>query len=103
MALNEYAVELGRAWALHREGRNETAMDEFNQMLREAPDNIDALYGLGLAQRALHMYDKAKQTFDQCLVLVNRALEENPGEDRYEMLQRFIHQRLAEIETLTPS
>jgi tetratricopeptide (TPR) repeat protein len=91
------AVQLGRAWALHREGRNELAIDEFNQLLREAPNHIDALYGLALAQRSAHLNEAAKQAFERCLALVNQALEQNPGEDRYEMLQRFIHQRLAEL------
>jgi len=97
MANSDYAVQLGRAWALHREGRNELAIDEFNQILREAPNHIDALYGLALAQRGAQMQDAAKQTFERCLALVNKALEENPGEDRYEMLQRFIQQRLEEL------
>jgi hypothetical protein len=97
MANSDYAVQLGRAWALHREGRNELAIDEYNQMLREAPHHIDALYGLALAQRSAHMHDAARQTFEECLVLVNEALEQHPNEDRYEMLQRLIQQRLAEL------
>jgi tetratricopeptide (TPR) repeat protein len=97
MATEEYIAQLGHAWALHREGRNEPAIDEFTQMLREAPDNIDVLYGLGLAQRAAHLREEAKQTFERCLSLVDQALEQNPDEDRYEMLQRFLHQRLAEL------
>jgi tetratricopeptide (TPR) repeat protein len=97
MATSDYAVQLGRAWALHREGRNELAIDEFNQLLREAPNHIDALYGLALAQRGTHMHDAARQTFERCLTLVNEALEQHPGEDRYEMLQRLIQQRLAEL------
>lgn len=99
MANSDYAVQLGRAWALHREGQNELAIDEFNQILRESRHHIDALYGLALAQRGAHMHDAARQTFEQCLVLVNEALEQHPGEDRYEMLQRFVQQRLAELAT----
>jgi tetratricopeptide (TPR) repeat protein len=97
MANSDYAVQLGRAWALHREGRHDMAIDEFSHVLREAPNHIDALYGLALAQRGSHMYDAAKQTFERSLELVNEALEQHPGEDRYEMLQRFIQQRLAEL------
>jgi Tfp pilus assembly protein PilF len=100
MAHNDYAVQLGRAWALHREGQNELAMDEYNQLLRETPTHIDALYGLALAQRSAHMTDSAKQTFERCLNLVNEALDQSPGENRYEMLQRLIHQRLAEIDSV---
>jgi hypothetical protein len=99
MATSEYSAQLGRAWALHREHRNEAAIDEFNQLLRESPEQVDALYGLALAQRAAHLTDAAKQSFERCLSLVNRTLEQNPGEDRYEMLQRFIHQRLEEMGT----
>jgi tetratricopeptide (TPR) repeat protein len=99
MAKTDYSAQLGRAWALHREQKNEAAIDEFNQLLRESPEQIDALYGLALSQRAAHLYDAAKQSFERCLTYVNRALEQNPGEDRYEMLQRFIHQRLEEMGT----
>ena len=102
MAKNDYAVQLGRAWALHREGRNELAIDEYNQLLRETPDHIDALYGLALAQRSAQLIDDARQTFERCLTLVNEALDQNPGEDRYEMMQRLIQQRLAEIGSLYP-
>jgi tetratricopeptide (TPR) repeat protein len=97
MAKNEDGVQLGRAWALHRENRNDQAISEFNQMLQGASENIDALYGLGLSQRAAHQPDAAKQSFERCLALVNQELAQNPSQDRFQMLQRFIHQRLAEM------
>lgn len=97
MAITEHQAQLAQAWAHHREHRNEQARDEFNHILRSDSNNIDALYGLGLAERALHNTDAAKQAFERCLALVKQALEKNPGEDRPEMLERFIHQRLAEM------
>jgi tetratricopeptide (TPR) repeat protein len=97
MATNEYAEKLGHAWTLHRTNHNEQAIDEFNQIVRGASEDIDALYGLALSQRTEHLPDAAKQSFERCLALVNQALAENPGRDRYQMLQRFIHQRLAEM------
>lgn len=97
MAHNEYAAELGRAWTLLREQRNDAAIEEFDKILRETPDQIDALYGLALAQRASHQREAAKQSFERCLTKVRQGLDENPGMDRYEMMQRFVHQRLEEM------
>lgn len=99
MATSDHSAQLARAWALHREHRNDAAIDELSQLLRDSPDQIDALYGLALSQRQAHLIEAAKQSFERCLSLVNRVLEQSPGEDRYEMLQRFIHQRLEEMGT----
>ena len=97
MAKTEDGVQLGRAWALHRENKNDQAIAEFNHILQGASESIDALYGLALSQRAANMPDVAKQSFERCLALVNRELEQDSTVDRYEMMQRFIHQRLAEM------
>lgn len=98
-----YAAELGRAWAHQRAKRYQQAADEFKAILLSAPTHIDALYGLALAQRGLQQIAEAEATWEQCSALVAQALEQNPGDDRYEMLQRLIEQRLAELRLVAAS
>lgn len=97
MADQEYAEHLGRAWALHRQGQNDNAIQEFSGLLQLSPNNIDALYGLALSQRSAGRLEEAKNNFERCLVEVESALTDHPGEDRYEMLKRFVMQRIAEM------
>lgn len=97
MAQNEHEDAIARAWALHREGRQNDAINAFETVTKRAPDNIDALYGLGLAQRAAGDKEGARATFQQCFALLTAALEGAPGTDRFEMLQRMVEQRIEEI------
>ncbi|MDX2160769.1 MAG: tetratricopeptide repeat protein [bacterium] len=99
MAVNkDIAAQLGRAWGNHRQGNNEAAISEFRAILAEVRDNADALYGLGLAQRAAGKTTDAAETFQRVLTIVLEALNNHPGEDRYEMLERMIKQRLGELD-----
>jgi tetratricopeptide (TPR) repeat protein len=102
MAKNEYAEQLGRAWTHHRQGRHDAAISEFQDLLREAPNQVDALFGLGLAQRGAKQHDAAAATFGKCLEAVERQLQEQP-DDRYAMMRRLVQQRLAELKTQVDS
>ncbi len=98
MANNQdYAKELGSAWALHRKGQNDEAIGEFNKLLQLSANNIDGMYGLGLAQRSAGSTEAARATFEKCIATIKTALAEHPGEDRYEMLSRMAKQRLDEV------
>lgn len=91
---------VGRAWAYHRDGRNDAAIAEFDRILKEAPNDIDANFGLGLVQRTLGRHDQAIQSFQKVKTLLDKALVETPHEDRWEMLLRMCDQRMAEVQTL---
>lgn len=98
MAKNqEYAEQLGRAWALHRQGQNDAAAGEFSALLQSSANNMDALYGLGLSQRSAGQIQAAQSSFEKCLAQVEGALAEHPEEDRYQMLQKMTSQRLGEL------
>lgn len=103
MANQDYAEQLARAWAFHRQSQNDEAIQEFNRMLQISQNNIDALYGLGLAERSAGRIDAARTTLERCLGQVQSALEAHPNEDRYEMLEKMINQRLSEIRALKTS
>ena len=90
---------LGRAWAYHRDGRNDAAIAEFDRILKDAPNDVDAHFGLALVQRSLGRHDQAIQTLQKVKQLIERALQDQPGEDRWEMLARMCDQRIAEVQT----
>jgi Tfp pilus assembly protein PilF len=91
---------LGRAWAYHRDGRNDAALVEFERILKDNPNDIDANFGLGLVYRVMGRIDKSGSAFEKSLQLVERELQAHPGEDRWLMLVRMINQRLAEVALL---
>jgi hypothetical protein len=87
---------IAAAWTKHRGGQQDAAINEFNAVHSADMKNIDALYGLGLAQRAAGNFPDSRDAFTRCLALINGKLHENPGDDTLEMLQRMTQQRLAE-------
>lgn len=97
MAQNEIAEKVGAAWGLLRQGNYDGAIAQFTALIRQEPNQIDAMYGLGLAQRSSGLKDAAVKTFEDCRATVNRALAENPGDDKFEILQRMVSQRLSEL------
>ncbi len=110
MANESLAAQIGQAWRYQREGKADAAIAEFDRILRQDADNLDAIYGMGLAQRTAGKYEAAIKYFDRCQELVNAAiaargvvrgdaihLANTPEDDRYMMLNRMIKQRLSEI------
>jgi tetratricopeptide (TPR) repeat protein len=102
MANDSVATQIGQAWRSHREGDNDAAIEHFARILRSAPDNIDANYGLGLANRAAGKYAAAVEAFRRALDTADKAETISQDErDRYMMLSRMIKQRLEEIKAVT--
>ncbi len=92
----DFRNELGKAWAKHRNNHNDEAIEIFKSILLQAPQETNALYGLGLAQRSKGDLQAAIDSFQSCLAGVNAGLVAHPGEDHYEMLLRMVEQRLSE-------
>lgn len=105
-------AQIGDAWALHREGSNSEAVRAFQDALKTAPNDVDAYYGLGLAQRASRDYEMALKSFQTALDLAKQTLEQlrkesgqenqlaTTNDDRYLMLIRMIGQRIEEVKRL---
>jgi len=95
---DQYAAQLGQAWANLRQGDAANAISGFEQILKSAPNHIDALYGLGLTRVVQGQNEAAQTTFQQCLDLVEK--ERTAGfNDRWEMLQRMLKQRIKETKS----
>ncbi len=89
---------LGRAWRSHLVGRDDTAIEEFRKLVAAAPDDIDALYGLGMALRSAGQGREARETFDKVLELLSK--QEASGADdanRIQMLRRMVQQQITLI------
>ncbi|GAB5490266.1 MAG: hypothetical protein Phog2KO_04810 [Phototrophicaceae bacterium] len=94
------------AWKQHRLGNNDSAIQSFREVLNSNPGDIDALYGLGLAQRASGDGVNATETFNKALIIAQEGLDINKGnndlntmeDDRFLMLHQMISQRLEELE-----
>ncbi len=88
---------LGKAWAFHRNGQNDQALGEFQKLLSQNGDDLDALYGSGLAQKALGKTDAARQSFQKAIDAAGKGLSEKPGNDRFMMMRRMAQQRINEV------
>ncbi|MBA3872408.1 MAG: tetratricopeptide repeat protein [Chloroflexota bacterium] len=103
---------VSHAWRYQREHQAATAIPEFEKILKQDANNIDALYGLGLALRDTGKKEEAIAQFQIVLELVESAavarrpastgeeeirVANTPDDDRYMMLTRMIKQRLAEL------
>ncbi len=114
---------ISQAWNYYRQGQPDTAIAEFERILNADRDNVDALYGIGLAQRAAGQYEAAVKSFETALHLVTTISNEQtatrrevygdklatqndpskPEDDRYMMLMRMLTQRLAESKAVLES
>lgn len=105
------AERIGQAWLHHRDKRYSEALAEFEAILKQHPDDIDANYGKGLAYKALGQTEAAAAAFRRSLELVEQARKEyertraeqhphdnvkTPEDDRFTMLIRMTTQRLNE-------
>jgi tetratricopeptide (TPR) repeat protein len=111
MANESLKTQIAQAWRYQREGRADAAVAEFERILKMDTTNVDANYGMALAQRALKRTDEAIKYFRLALELVQknapassgpvnageRRRANTPEDDRYMMLVRMINQRLAEL------
>ena len=106
--------KIGQAWRLHREGDNNGAVDMFSSIISSNPDNVDALYGLGLAHKATGDNSAAADAFSRALEKTDSALSavkttsqieghlgdndlDTNFDDRYMMLTRMLKQRLQDV------
>ena len=102
--------QVTQAWDQLRGGRADQALKQFEATVADHPEDIDAVYGLGLAQLKLKYRDDAIESFNKALSLISQGqgslvFEEDrqqehvrtPEEDRFLMLTRMVQQRLEEL------
>lgn len=93
-----FEAKIGEAWKTHYQGDQAAAIEQFKRLVDEAPDHVDALWGLGLSYRKAGDLENARQAFEHARDLVQAALDEQPEEyGRLFMLNRMIKQQLEYI------
>ena len=101
MSDNPIDHEIGEAWKAHRQGFQDTAIQQFREILDRDPGNLDALYGLGLAEKAAGNEAEAKQIFLHLQAQIDgvsaeEAASGTPG--RYFMLANMVKQQIRQID-----
>lgn len=91
----EMDARIRDAWKERNEGRFQEAIQKFLEVTSEAPDNIDAQWGLGLAYRGAQDAQSAVQAFQIVLDLISTQLQnESEQVERYVMLKRMADQQI---------
>ncbi|MBO9310352.1 MAG: tetratricopeptide repeat protein [Chloroflexi bacterium] len=95
----EYDRRVGQAFSLHIAGKAEAAIAEFEKLVDECQDHIDANYGLALAYKAAKQHDKAREQFQKVrqYIEAERAKQASDDTARFQMLLRMIDQHLATL------
>jgi thioredoxin-like negative regulator of GroEL len=89
MQNDPHAAQLSQAWAMHRQGKQREAADAFGQILKAVADHADALYGLGLVQRALGQKEDARKSFERCHAVIEAGIKHDAHSNRLHMLDRM--------------
>ena len=94
-------VRIGEAWKAHYQGQDSLAIEQFNGLVQEVPDNIDAHWGLGLAYRDAGDLDNAAQIFQKAKTMIAAQLqdenEEKINRERFVMLSRMVDQQITQL------
>jgi len=89
----EMADFLERGWLYYSHQKFEAAETDFHTVLDKEPDNIDALYGLGLALKSLGKSQQALEAFEQIDYGINRIEDHQ----RALMISRLAHGQINQI------
>lgn len=100
MADNSLDHQIGEAWKAHRQGMHEAASEQFRQILEQDPNHLDALYGLGLAEKSMGNFTEAHDIFVNLQEKIagvgeEESLSGHPG--KFHMLATMVRQQLRQI------
>jgi lipopolysaccharide biosynthesis regulator YciM len=105
MGMNQKNLDakIAEAWKAHYARQHQVAVEKFQALVAEAPDNIDANWGLGLSYRGIGDKENALQVFQKVKALVAEQLESDSEErERYFMLSRMVTQQIEQMSTFIP-
>ena len=97
-------MKIGTAWITYRSGQNAAAIKEFEKILSDDSDHIDALYGLGLVLRSSGDVDGARANWRKAFDLASTGLEgfgdaRSLERERAFMTSTMLKQRLQELDS----
>ncbi len=89
---------IGEAWKAHYDGNQQAAIEKFKTIVNEAPDHIDANWGLALSYRNAGERDKALEVFKMVREMLTAKLEAKPDDyERFFMLRRMATQQIEQM------
>jgi lipopolysaccharide biosynthesis regulator YciM len=92
-------ARIGEAWQAHYDGHDDVAIEKFQVLIKEVPENIDAHWGLGLSYRDSGNRVHAMEVFQKVKQLITTLIEAEGGElGRYFMLSRMVDQQIGQME-----
>lgn len=95
---SEFDGRVGQAWSLHIRKRYDEAIQSYRDLLKEWPDHIDALFGLGLTYKMSGQKERAVEYFTKARQNTEAELSKAPAEPaRFHMLLRIIDQHLSSL------
>ncbi|MBP8973244.1 MAG: tetratricopeptide repeat protein, partial [Anaerolineae bacterium] len=82
----------------HYTGKNDAAIEQFERILAEAADPIDAYWGIALSYRKAGNKEKSLEAFQQAADLIAIAAQTDAEhKERYFMLQRMVKQQIEQM------
>ena len=84
-----------RAWLYYGKNLYENSIDDFYKALDNDPENPDTVFGLGLAFKADGEKDKAIETFENALLLIDKM----DDQVRARMLKRLTTGHINQLKT----
>jgi len=103
MNQKELDAKIAEAWKAHYARQHQVAVEKFRQLVSEAPDNIDANWGLGLSYRSIGDKENALQVFLKVKELVATQLARDlEDRERYIMLSRMVTQQIEQMSSFIP-
>jgi len=94
----EINARIGQAWKMHYTGKNDAAIEQFERILAEAADPIDAYWGIALSYRKAGNEEKSLEAFQQAADLIAIAAQTDAEhKERYFMLQRMVKQQIEQM------
>ena len=100
MSEKDIDSKIGDAWKAHYQGNQTAAIEQFKQLVDQAPESVDAHWGLGLAYRKAGDLEKARDVFIRAKELLEAqldALDTDEIVSRLPMLNRMVDQQLEYI------
>lgn len=97
MSEQDLKARIGDAWKAHYDGQHDLAVQKFRAIVAEAPDNVDANWGLGLSYRKAGDKQNALRVFQVVRDLVQARLEQTEERERYFMLNRMVAQQIEQM------
>jgi tetratricopeptide (TPR) repeat protein len=97
--LTDFDKRVGSAWSDHVRRKYDTAIAQFEKLIGEWGDHIDANYGLGLALKSSGQREKARKQFERAAKVVADEIAKQAADEnsRLPMLANMIKQHIGDL------